>query len=169
MPHSRRDSIRLRPAGLLLVFILAVTLQARERATTIPPSEMVGLWHGQGRISSNWTSDQSLPVNLVILPNGTMTGMIGLATVAGGRFEHFSNKQKRPYILTVNLTGVLLEDGVVRRSFRLSLRREGERLTGSGESDGSRLHMDSGRDTMRRSGRLQVSDVSLAHSADEVR
>lgn len=167
--QRRRKPTRLRPAGLLLVFVLAVALQARDRPTTMPPSAMVGRWQGQGRIDSKWTSDQSLSVNLVILPDGSMAGTIGLATFAGGRFEHYSNQRKRPYVLTVNLTGPLLQDGVMRRSFRFNLRLVGERLVGSGESDGSRLHIDSGRDIMRRSGRLQVSDVSLSRVDGDVR
>jgi hypothetical protein len=132
----------------------------------IPPPELVGRWQGQGRILSNWTSIQSLPVDLAILPDGTVRGQIGIAAVAGGSFEEYAPQQKKkpPYVLTVNLDGALLEDGVIRRSFRLNLQPEGTRLAGSGASDGSKLFPGASRESMRRAMKLQVTSISLAKS-----
>jgi hypothetical protein len=144
-----------------------VTSQAGGKPGAIPPPELVGRWQGQGRIVNNWTSVQSLPVNLAILPDGTVTGQIGIANVAGGSFEEYSRK-KPPYVLTVNLDGALLEDGVIRRSFRLNLQPEGERLVGGGASDGSKLFPGASRESMRRSMRLQVTSVSLVKSSAQV-
>jgi hypothetical protein len=101
-------------------------------------------------------------VNLAILPDGTVAGQIGIAGIAGGSFEEYSKKNKPPYVLTVNLDGPLLEDGVMRRTFRLSLRPEGARLTGFGASDGSKLVPGASREAMRRSMRLRVTSVSLS-------
>ena len=142
-----------------------VTSQAGGKPGTIPPPELVGRWQGQGRILSNWTSIQSLPVDLAILPDGTVRGQIGIAAVAGGSFEEYAPKQKKPpYVLTVNLDGALLEDGVIRRSFRLNLQPEGERLTGTGASDGSKPFPGASRESMRRAMKLQVTSISLAKS-----
>jgi hypothetical protein len=150
---------------LALVFVVSsravVTARAGGKPGVIPPPELVGRWQGQGRIVNKWTSGQSLPMNLAILPDGTVAGQIGLATVAGGSFEEYSKKKKPPYVLTVNLDGPLLGDGLMRRSFRLSLRPEGERLTGFGASDGSKMFPGATRESMRRSMRLQVTSVSL--------
>jgi hypothetical protein len=153
---------------LALVFVVSsravVNARAGGKPGVIPPPELVGRWEGQGRIVNNWTSVQSLPVNLAILPDGTVAGQIGLASIAGGSFEEYS-KKKPPYVLTVNLAGALLEDGVMRRSFRLSLRPEGERLTGFGASDGWKMFPGASRESMRRSMRLQVISVSLTKGA----
>jgi hypothetical protein len=152
-------------AALLLTLVSAVYSQGGERPGTIPPPELVGRWQGQGRILNNWTSSQSLPVSLAILPDGTVTGHLGIAAVAGGSFEEFGQKKKPPFVLTVNLEGALLEDGIIRRSFRLSLRPAGGRLTGFGASDGSKMFPGASRESMRRSMRLQVTSISLTKSA----
>ena len=150
---------------LALVFVVSsravVTARAGGKPGTIPPPELVGRWQGQGRIVNNWTSVQSLSVSLAILPDGTVAGNIGLASIAGGTFQEYSKKKKPPYVLTVNLGGALLEDGVMRRSFQLSLKPEGERLTGFGASDGRKMLPGASRESMRRSMRLQVTSVSL--------
>lgn len=153
-------------AALALVLVATspavVTARAGGKPVTIPPPELVGRWQGQGRVVDNWTSVQSVPMNLAILPDGTVAGQIGLASIAGGSFAEYSKKKKPPYVLTLNLDGPLLEDGLMRRSFQFSLRPEGARLAGSGTSDGWKSFPGVSREHGRHSMRLRVTAVSLA-------
>ena len=172
-PSSCSVCRRLPLAALALLMALfplaspgaAVQDRAGAKRTTIPPPDLVGVWQGQGRVVNGWTSIQRLPLSLTILEDGTVTGRIGIASVAGGSFTQIAKKKNSAYVLSVNLDGALTEDGVIRRTFRLSLRPEGDRLSGSGASDGSKLFPGASRETMRRSMRLQVTSVSLTKRA----
>lgn len=169
LPGSRgRRSLSVAVA-LLLALVFIVLARAGEKPGTIPPPELVGQWQGQGRVAVPWTTVQSMPVNLTIRQDGTVTGQVGIANVAGGGFAEYSKKKKSPYVLTVNLEGALLEDGIIRRSFRLNLRPEGARLTGSGASDGVKTYPRGAiREYVRRFGRVEVISISLSKRAAHV-
>ena len=155
-------------AAWILLLMLATAASAGERpGSAVPPPELVGHWRGQGRISNDWTSVQILPVDIGILPDGSIAGTIGHAEIAGGMYQEPKKRSpKKPeFTLSVNLDGELLGDGIMRSAFQLFLSSANGRLTGSGASEGGRIWPGSWRQTKRRSMRLQVRSVSLSRVA----
>lgn len=150
----------------ILALILAGAASAGEKSVaSVPPQELVGHWRGQGRIVNDWTSVQILPVDIGIMPDGTIAGTIGYAEIAGGAYQQpkKQSSKKRGFTISVNLDGQLLGDGVMRRAMQLNLSATNGRLTGSGASEGSgRAWPGTWRQTKRSNMRLQVRSVSLA-------
>ena len=121
----------------ILVLIVAGAASAGEKSgTSLPPPELVGHWRGQGRIVNDWTSVQTLPVDIGIMPDGTVAGTIGYAEIAGGVYlEPKKQSAKMPgFTLSVNLDGQLLGDGVMRRAMQLYLSPANGRLTGPAQA-----------------------------------
>ena len=111
----------------ILVLIVSGAASAEEKSgSSIPPPELVGHWRGQGRIASDWTSVQVLPVDIGIMPDGTVAGTIGYAEIAGGVYlEPKKQSSKKPgFTLSVNLDGQLLGDGVMRRAMQDVYKRQ---------------------------------------------
>lgn len=158
---------RLIAAAWIWVLNLAGAMAAEKTVSPVPPPELVGRWRGQGRIVSDWTSVQILPLDIGILPDGTVIGIVGHAEIAGGIYEEPKKRSpKKPqFILSVNLDGELLGDGVMRRAFLLSLNSTNGRLTGTAASDGVWLWPGAWRADKRRSKPLQVRSVSLSRVA----
>ena len=154
---------RLARYALLIAWTFAGVTSAKERQVALPPPELTGRWRGQGRIVSDWTSVQSLEIDVGILPDGTVVGRIGHAQIAGGFYEESNKKRtkRRGFALAVNLDGELLGDGVMRRGFRLELSSVNGRLICAGASNGERMMMGAWRDAKRRCKALQVRSVSL--------
>ena len=163
------ESHRMRIVGVwigLLIFSLAAVARDHARPA-LPPADLVGHWRGEGRIASDWTSVQLLPVDIGILPDGAIAGRIGDAEIADGTYavttKHSSKSAS--FTLSVNLNGELLRDGVIRKAFELQLSSSNGRLVGSGTSDGGRVWPGSWRETRRHSARLEVRSVSLSRVA----
>jgi hypothetical protein len=160
----KRRRARAVSAWVLVVIVAGAAFAGEKSATSMPPPELVGHWRGQGRIVNDWTSVQTLPVDIGIMPDGTIAGTIGYAEIAGGVYlEPKKRSARKPgFTLSVNLDGQLLGDGVMRRAMQLYLSPANGRLTGSGASEGGMQWPGSWRQTKRRTGRLQVRAVSLA-------
>jgi len=150
----------------IAVSILAGAASAGEQpGSSLPPPELVGHWRGQGRIVNDWTAVQILPVDIGIMPDGSIAGTIGYAEIAGGAYQEPKKQTaKKPgFTLSVNLDGQLLGDGVMRREMQLYLSPTNGRLTGSGASEGGGMAWPGTfRQSKRRSMRLQVRAVCLA-------
>jgi len=155
---------RLSAGAWIWALILAAGASAAEKpVSALPGPELVGRWRGQGRIVSNWTSVQILPLDIGILPDGSLIGMVGHAEIAGGIYQEPRKRSpKKPqFLLSVNLDGELLGDGVMRRALQLSLSSTNGRLSGTGASDGAWMWPGAWRADKRRSKPLQVRFVSL--------
>ncbi len=89
--------------------------------------------------------------------------MAGHAEIAGGIYqEPMKRSPKKPqFLLSVNLDGELLGDGVMRRGLQLALSSANGRLNGTGASDGAWMWLGAWRADKRRSKPLQVRFVSL--------
>jgi len=151
--------------GLLVCTLSAAAKDHPQMA--VPPAELVGHWRGEGRIASDWTSVRLLPIDIGILPDGTIAGMIGDAEIAGGTYEVPKRQSSKgaAFLLSVNLSGELLGDGVIRCAFELLLSSANGRLVGTGASDGGRVWPGSWRQTRRHSARLEVRSISLSRVA----
>ncbi|MGD0000091.1 MAG: hypothetical protein ABSE21_08330 [Bryobacteraceae bacterium] len=162
-PIKRRRA-RAVSAWILVLIVAGAAFAGEKSGSSLPPPELVGHWRGQGRIVNDWTSVQMLPVDIGIMPDGTIAGTIGYAEIAGGVYlEPKKQSARKPgFTLSVNLDGQLLGDGVMRRAMQLYLTPANGRLTGSGASEGGMQWPGSWRQTKRRTGRLQVRAVSLA-------
>jgi hypothetical protein len=132
--------------------------------SVLPPPQLIGRWRGEGRIVSDWTSVQILPLDIGILPDGSIVGTVGHADIAGGIYqEPRTRSPKKPqFMLAVNLDGELLGDGVMRRALELSLNSINGRLSGTAASDGGRVWPGAWRADKRRSKPLQVRSISLS-------
>jgi len=121
----KRRRARAVSAWVLVVIVAGAAFAGEKSATSMPPPELVGHWRGQGRIVNDWTSVQTLPVDIGIMPDGTIAGTIGYAEIAGGVYlEPKKRSARKPgFTLSVNLDGQLLGDGVMRRAMQLYLRR----------------------------------------------
>ena len=151
-------------AWFVVLIVTGAASAVEQPGSPLPPPDLVGHWRGQGRIVNDWTSVQMLPLDIGIMPDGTVAGTIGYAEIAGGVYlEPKKQSARNPgFTLSVNLDGQLLGDGVMRRAMQLYLSPVNGRLTGSGASEGGMQWPGSWRQTMRRTGRLQVRAVSLA-------
>jgi hypothetical protein len=159
----RRRRARAVSAWILGLLVAGAAAAVEQPGSSLPPPDLVGHWRGQGRIVNDWTSVQILPVDIGIMPDGTIAGTIGYAEIAGGVYLEPKKQStgKLGFTLSVNLDGQLLGDGVMRRAMQLFLSPAHGRLTGSGASEGGMQWPGSWRQTKRRTGRLQVRAVSL--------
>ena len=160
----KRHPARAVSAWLLGLIVACAAPAAEKPGSSVPPLGLVGHWRGQARIANDWTSVQMLPVDIGIMPDGTIAGTIGYAEIAGGVYQEPKKQSSRKpgFTLSVNLDGQLLGDGVIRRAMQLYLSPANGRLTGSGASDGGMQWPGSWRQTKRRTARLQVRALSLA-------
>ena len=133
----------------------------------VPPNELVGRWRGSGHIVANWTSQHDLPVDVTIASDGSVTGSIGDAAIASGRFVEnrgllTSRFVHSDYSLVLELSGVILKgDGIVRKRYRLNVSFHDPVLAGFGASEGSKSWPGASRESMARSMMLQVRDLVL--------
>jgi hypothetical protein len=158
----KRHRARAMRVWILLLMIAGAASAGDKPGASVPPPELVGHWRGQGRIANDWTSVQMLPLDIGIMPDGTIAGTIGYAEIAGGTYQEPPKQSSQKSGFSVNLDGQLLGDGVMRRAMQLYLSPTNGRLTGSGASEGGMQWPGSWRQTKRRTGRLQVRAVSLA-------
>jgi hypothetical protein len=84
-----------------------------------PPAEYVGHWKGEARIGVTFVRRPALEIDVVIHPDGAVTGTVGDARIASGRFEEHTWYEKlfgnKGYVLRVKLAGDLIADEKIRR------------------------------------------------------
>jgi hypothetical protein len=84
-----------------------------------PPAEYVGHWKGMARIGVTFVQRSTLDIDVVIHPDGTVTGSVGDARIASGRFQEHTWYEKlfgnKGYVLRVALKGDLIADEKIRR------------------------------------------------------
>jgi hypothetical protein len=136
---------------LAIAFALFLTVsQAAD-----PISALAGHWKGQGKILANWTTRHELAVDLMVTPEGSVSGTIGDAQIASGRVESGQ-------VVKVRLEGALLhDDGVVRKEYELRLTPSAQNLTGFGSSDGNKSWPGASRASRLQSTKVQVTKLVL--------
>jgi len=136
-----------------LVIALALFMTVSQAADS--SSTVAGHWKGQGHILANWTTQHELAVDLLVTPEGVVSGTLGDAQIVSGRIGSGS-------VVMMRLQGQLLRsDGVVRKEFQLHLTPSAARLTGFGASDGNKSWPSASRASRQRSAKVQVTRLVL--------
>ena len=84
-----------------------------------PPADYVGHWKGTARIGVTFVQRPTLEIDVVIHPDGAVTGSIGDARITHGRFQEHTWFEKlfgnKGYVLRVRLAGDLIADEKIQR------------------------------------------------------
>ena len=125
-----------------------------------------GHWTGSGHIVANWTSTPTLAFDLVISPDGAVTGRIGDAKITVGHIIENSRTSRllnhAQYQIRVSLEGPILEnDRISRKHFTLHVSLGDGRLTGFGATEGNQSLPGMSGESRRESALLQVTSVVL--------
>ncbi|MFZ5787071.1 MAG: hypothetical protein ACOY3Y_11575 [Acidobacteriota bacterium] len=134
---------------VLLLVAVAVSALTSCGGAIAPPSEMVGAWKGTAEVACSWCTTRELAVTLTIGADGTVTGRIGDATLAGGRLaRNTSPPAKRMgaptrYVVRATMTGpIVASEGISRESISIFVDVSGGALIGgfrtSGQESGDR-------------------------------
>jgi hypothetical protein len=84
--YQRPEVAVLRMREFVLAACAALVVLAPANAQVVRP-EMVGKWSGTADIFVNWTKARTLPVEIVLTADDRVTGKIGDAVIANGRFR----------------------------------------------------------------------------------
>lgn len=134
--------------------------------SAVPDPKMAGRWSGTAEIVVNWTVQRTLRVELLIAPDGVVTGRIGDAALSAGRFERNRGAVgrflgiKTDFIVTGQLSGqVIAAEGVQRPAVKLPLNWVDETFAGGLHTSGSKF---GGKSDMI----LSATHLKLARSPD---
>jgi hypothetical protein len=153
MAHQTKANAMYSGGAMKLVIAFALFLTLSQAADSI--SAVAGHWRGQGQIVNNWTTRHELAVDLLVTPEGVVSGTIGDAQIASGRVES-------GFVVKVRLQGPLLrDDGVVRKEFQLHLIPSTATLIGFGASDGNKSWPGASRASRLRTTKVQVTKLVL--------
>lgn len=98
--------------------------------------ELAGTWEGSGDIVVNWCSQDTLAFSLVITTDGDVSGKIGDAVITSAEIEK-NTIGENDYLIIAKLKGALIEcDGISRSTMRIGIKRNGELLQGSFQTNG---------------------------------
>lgn len=133
-----------RTSGLAVTLGGLVTAYGSVAGESIVTPAMVGHWKGQAQIVVSWCQQRVLPVQVVIHPDGTVTGTVGDAKLTEGRFDQNRGWLGRrlnlatDYIIAGNLDGdVVAAEGIRRERVKLPLDFNGSTFKGGVNTSGS--------------------------------
>ncbi len=141
--YMKIQKMKIFPCHILFVtaLLMAVKLQAADDAVS---KCMVGHWEGSARIIVVWCKQQQLPVAIDIHSDGSVTGKVGDATLAHGRFTRNRGWLGRKlnfatdYIIRGDLTGpIVAAEGITRASVSVPLDFTGGSFVGGIGTSGS--------------------------------
>lgn len=118
-----------------LASLLMASFASAGRAQSAKPP-MVGVWQGEAAVIVHWLRQRTLPVTLTILPNDSVSGKIGDATLTGWFTTRDPGSRtglrwKTDYIIIASLAGPLVAaEGIWRPSVQIPLNWNGEEFTG---------------------------------------
>ena len=142
--------------SLIAVAFFLVVAQAADSGSAV-----AGHWKGQGHIVANWTTQHELVVDLLVTPEGAVSGTVGDAQVVSSRVES-------AFVVKVSLQGPILRgDGVVRKEFQLHLTPSAAGLTGFGASDGNKSWPGASRASRLQGAKVQVTRLVLEPSIEQ--
>ena len=125
--------------------IAAIALAAANRLESIPP-QMTGAWSGEARIAVSWTTQKTLAVRVIVAQDGTVTGVIGDATLRDGRLQRNRTalgrtlRVKTDWIISGTLDGpIIAAESIQRDSVKLPLNWADDHFEGSVNTSGSEL------------------------------
>lgn len=104
---------------------------------------LIGRWRGEAHIVVAWVPQRTLPVELLIAPDGSVEGHVGAATLVRGRVR--ANRGalgralgvKTDFLIRADLDGEILRgSGIRRRSVAIPLNRVEGTLRGSVTTSG---------------------------------
>jgi len=130
-------------AGLLVVALSMVACATGARPEPSALAPLLGTWRGTARPVVDWCSSD-LAIQLTIHADTTVTGMVGDATLVGGRIE--CNRSAlgaalglfSDWLIRGSLRGDLLSaEGLHRDEVKLPLNRDGQVLAGSLDARGN--------------------------------
>ena len=108
-----------------------------------------------------WTKQKNLPIDIEILPDGTVIGTVGDAALTDGKLEKKNwiythiFQHENAYRIKADLRGDIIKDeGIQRDSVVMSIRVDGSKINGGLGTSGSKT---GGKESMM----LSVMDVSL--------
>lgn len=139
----------LPPRPILLLAVAGVCALAACGGSVAPPSEMVGTWKGTAEVACSWCQTRELAVTLTIGADGTVSGRIGDATLAGGQLARNTAPPAKHvgaptrYVVRAEMTGpIVASEGISRASISIQVDVAGGVLIGgfrtSGEETGDR-------------------------------
>jgi hypothetical protein len=129
----------------VLAACAALVVLAPANAQVVRP-EMVGKCSGTADIFVNWTKARTLPVEIVLTADDRVTGKIGDAVIANGRFR--SNRGwlgralriKTDWLIDARLEGpIIAAEGIARDELMMPLNWNGSRFEGGVATSGSKI------------------------------
>ena len=137
--------------SLSLWFMLSVVSAQIE---SFPPAKIIGHWTGKGKIIVSWCRQDSLPVDMEIHKDGTVSGTIGDAPIRKGQFRLNSGFLRflgnSTYLVEADLEGALVAgENISRNHITLFLDFKNGLLSGGFHSSGQEA---GGKERMKLSG-----------------
>ncbi len=128
---------------IFTVIALLFIATGQAQIESFPGAQLLGRWTGAGAIIVNWCAQDSLPVNIVIHKDGTVSGKIGDATITDGQFRLNSRVLRflgnSTYLIEADLSGALIaKENIERKHITLFLDFKNGRLSGGFHSSGGK-------------------------------
>jgi hypothetical protein len=118
----------VKPLALCLACLIGGAATAARASSPALDPAFVGTWNGSAEIVVNWTQQRTLPVEVTIAADGTVTGKVGDAEIVDGRFRRNRGPIGRALhlgtdtIITGRLRGaVIASEDIARDSFTMPL------------------------------------------------
>ncbi|NOX38849.1 MAG: hypothetical protein GXO78_15060 [Calditrichaeota bacterium] len=139
---------------MTFLILIAQWVMAGTGDSRMPFRELAGHWQGKGEIIVSWCQQDSLPFDLYIQADGTVSGRIGDAVIRDGalRWNRWWLRLlgNPDYVIHVHLEGPLVKDeGIVRKELNVLIDHSNDVLTGGFHSSGKKW---GGRGRMKLSG-----------------
>jgi hypothetical protein len=131
--------------SLLLATSLLLASPFGASAQVATPS-VIGRWSGVADILVDWTTQRTLPINIVIGADDQVTGSIGDATLVNGRLSRNRGwlgramQVKTDYIIQADLDGLIIRaENIQRDMVQIPFNWRDGRLAGSMNSSGYKI------------------------------
>ena len=107
----------------LTIIIIGLTTISRANSILLldVPDNLVGTWVGETNPIVLWVNAKSIPVKIVIQPNGEITGMLGDATIVNGIVKNRNNSIMGKFLdhsgfsIIVKLQGNIIDSEQIHR------------------------------------------------------
>jgi len=105
----------------LTIIVIGLTSISNANSLQLPDETIVGTWVGETKPIVLWVNAESIPVSLIINPNGVITGMLGDATIVNGIVKNRRNSISgklfghRGFSIIVKLQGNIIDSEQICR------------------------------------------------------
>lgn len=144
--HDGRQGVTAKAAflGILILGLISGPLVLAKDLALSPA--LVGNWDGKAQIIVSWCQQQNLPIHLKVLPDGSVTGKVGDATLSKGQLKKNRGrlgrwlKVKTDYIIVGDLKGPIVSAESIQRSgVKIPFNLKGGTMVGGVHTTGSKF------------------------------